>query len=119
MSLLSFEKNKSEEIIKRRQEVEQILKRYPDRIPVIVERMDKNVPEIDKKKFLIPSNNMTVGEFFYVIRKRLRLAPEKTLYLFVKNTLLPQSELMSVVYKNYKGNDNYLTLYYGSENTFG
>jgi len=44
--------------------------KHPDRIPVIVDKRagDSSLPEIDKKKFLVPSD-LTVGQFMYVIRK--------------------------------------------------
>ena len=39
-----------------------------NRIPIIVESSDTNIPKIDKKKFLVP-NDITCGQFLYVIRK--------------------------------------------------
>ena len=48
---------------KRCQESKKIRDKYPDRIPIIVERDDNNdVPDIDKKKFLVP-DNITMGQF--------------------------------------------------------
>jgi GABA(A) receptor-associated protein len=44
---------------------------------VIVERAPKSdIAEIDKKKYLVPMD-LTVGQFVYVIRKRIKLSPEK------------------------------------------
>jgi GABA(A) receptor-associated protein len=103
----------------RKEEVSRILNKFPDRIPVILEKLSKTDPDIDKKKFLVPASDMTVGQFFYIVRKRLRLKPEETLYFFVNNMLLSQTELMSVVYKNYKEKDGYLMIKYGRENSFG
>ena len=55
------------------QESERIKEKYADRIPVIVERTSSsNLPELDKHKFLVP-NTLTVGQFLYVIRKRIKL----------------------------------------------
>ena len=64
--------------------------KHPDRIPVIVEKRqrDASLPEIDKKKFLVPSD-LTVGQFVYVIRKRIKLAPEQAIFLFVSAGTLP------------------------------
>jgi GABA(A) receptor-associated protein len=42
-------------------------------------------PEIDKKKYLVPTD-LTVGQFVYVIRKRIDLNAEKALYVFVAST---------------------------------
>jgi GABA(A) receptor-associated protein len=56
---------------------------------VIVERADKtDIPDIDKKKYLVPAD-LTVGQFVYVIRKRIKLSPEKAIFIFVKNVLPP------------------------------
>ncbi|GAA5982691.1 hypothetical protein JCM11641_002338 [Rhodosporidiobolus odoratus] len=64
---------------KRKAEAERIRQKYPDRIPVICEKADKtDIPAIDKKKYLVPAD-LTVGQFVYVIRKRIKLAPEKAI----------------------------------------
>lgn len=66
--------------------------KHPDRIPVIVDRRvgDSSLPEIDKKKFLVPSD-LTIGQLMYVIRKRIKLAPEQAIFLFVATGTLPPS----------------------------
>ena len=106
---------------KRLDEANRVLEKYPDRIPIIVERNTKthnSLPVIDKKKFLVP-NDLTVGQFVYVIRKRIKLSPEKAIFLMV-NSVLPQtSMLMSDLYAQYKHDDNFLYITYSSENTFG
>lgn len=104
---------------KRREESTRILAKYPDRIPVIVEKNHKGqVPDIDKCKFLVPID-LTVGQFVYVVRKRIKLAPEKAIFLFIKNTLPPTSQLMSAIYEEYKSEDGFLWVTYSGENTFG
>ena len=105
----------------RKDECDRIRSKYPDRIPVIVERSTncRELNEIDKKKFLIPAD-LTVGQFVYVIRRRITLAPEKALFVYINNNTLPAtSELLSVVWKNYKDKDGYLYIKYSGENTFG
>ncbi|KAF8911953.1 autophagy-like protein 8 precursor [Gymnopilus junonius] len=85
---------------KRKAEAERIRQKYPDRIPVICEKADRtDIPTIDKKKYLVPSD-LTVGQFVYVIRKRIKLAPEKAIFIFVDE-------------------DNFLYVSYSGENTFG
>ena len=37
---------------KRKEEAKRILEKYPDRVPVICERVNKTVPDMDKRKFL-------------------------------------------------------------------
>ena len=36
--------------------------------------------------------DLTVGQFVYVIRKRIKVGPEKAIFMFVKNTLPPTGE---------------------------
>nr|CAD1818755.1 unnamed protein product [Ananas comosus var. bracteatus] len=61
--------------------------KYPDRVPVIVEKAEKSdVPDIDRKKYLVPSD-MTLGHFVHVIRKRINLSAEKAMFMFVDNVL--------------------------------
>lgn len=104
---------------KRQAEAARIRDKYPDRIPVIVERADKtNIPDIDKKKYLVPAD-LTVGQFVYVIRKRIRVSPEQAIFMFVRNVLPPTAALMADVYADHKDEDNFLYITYSGENTFG
>lgn len=104
-----------------KEEATRILSKYPDRIPVIISRssLAGDIPEIDKNKFLVPSD-LTVGQFQYVIRKRLRLSPEKALFLFIDNNIQPTSHLMSTVYESSHDEKTlFLFITYGAESTFG
>ena len=97
-----------------------ILENYPDKIPVILHRDPKsNMPDIDKKKYLVPME-LTLGQFIYVIRKRMKLPTEKSMFLFVDNVLPPTGEIMSVIYESHKNkDDNFLHMTYTGENCFG
>eukprot|EP00744_Colponema_vietnamica_P000179 GILI01000325.1.p1 GENE.GILI01000325.1~~GILI01000325.1.p1 ORF type:complete len:121 (-),score=40.35 GILI01000325.1:206-568(-) len=104
---------------KRKAEASRIRSKYPDRIPVICEKGPRtDVPDIDKKKYLVPSD-LTVGQFVYVIRKRIKLSPEKAIFIFVNNTLPPTAALMSSIYEQQKDEDGFLYVTYSGENTFG
>ena len=59
----------------RKEEAARILTKYPDRIPIIIERSQhcsKDIPVVDKKKYLVPCD-LTIGEFMYVLRKRFHI----------------------------------------------
>merc|ERR1712108_114151 len=74
---------------KRRAEGEKIRRKYPDRVPVIVEKSPKaRIGDLDKKKYLVPSD-LTVGQFYFLIRKRISLRPEDALFFFVNNVIPP------------------------------
>ena len=92
--------------------------RYPDRIPVIVEAKS-DVPVLNKRKYLVP-RDLTVGQFLYVLRKRIKLSPDKALFLFFnEQTLSPTSEDMGSVYESNMDPDEFLYAMLCSENTFG
>jgi GABA(A) receptor-associated protein len=94
--------------------------RWSRRAQVIVEKAAKSdVPDIDKKKYLVPSD-ITVGKFVYEIRKHMKLSPEKAIFLFVGNGVLPPTAaLMSQIYDRFKDEDGFLYIVYSGENSFG
>ena len=84
---------------KRRAEGEKIRRKYPDRVPVIVEKSPKaRIGDLDKKKYLVPSD-LTVGQFYFLIRKRISLRPEDALFFFVNNVIPPTSATMGSLYQ--------------------
>ena len=113
-----YKKNNSLE--KRSKESENIIKKYPNRIPVIVERSEKckEINDIDKNKFLVP-NDLTMNQFIYVVRKRLKLSSEKALFVFINDKLMPNSRTLYEIYQEEKEEDDFLYMKYASENTFG
>ncbi|KAL0443362.1 UNVERIFIED_CONTAM: Autophagy-related protein 8C-like [Sesamum latifolium] len=104
---------------RRQAEAARIREKYPDRIPVIVEKAERSdIPDIDKKKYLVPAD-LTVGQFVYVVRKRIKLSAEKAIFIFVKNVLPPTAAMMSAIYDENKDEDGFLYMTYSGENTFG
>jgi len=104
---------------KRKAEALRIREKYSDRVPVIVEKSEKSdIPNIDKKKYLVPAD-LTVGQFVYVIRKRIQLSAEKAIFIFVDNVLPPTGAMMSTIYDENKEEDGFLYVTYSGENTFG
>ena len=94
-------------------------------------------------RYLVPAD-LSVGQFVYVVRKRIKLGAEKAIFVFVKNTLPPTGEsgffsfeylvhvlsfgnvsrvgtaaLMSAIYEENKDEDGFLYMTYSGENTFG
>ncbi|KAI8926501.1 autophagy protein Atg8 ubiquitin like protein [Entophlyctis helioformis] len=97
---------------KRKLEADRIKEKYPDRIPCIVEKAEKSdIPNIDKKKYLVPCD-LTVGQFVWVIRKRIKISSEKAIFIFVNNVLPPASSLLSEVYAQHKDEDGFLYIVY-------
>lgn len=108
---------------KRLQESSRIISKYTERIPVIVEPIGKNKLVLDKKKYLVPSD-MTMGQFIYVIRKRLKIEASKALFLFVCNknnttVLVNGAQLLADIYVQHKDEDKFLYVKFSEENSFG
>jgi len=102
-------------------ESKRVLEKYQDRIPIICEKSikcDKDCPNIDKNKYLV-SHDLTVGQFIYVIRKRMSLSAEKALYLIINGLIPSSSNYLFSLYNYYKEEDNFLYITYTFENTFG
>lgn len=106
----------------RQEESHRVLKKYPDRVPVVCERYTHsahNIPHLSKTKYLIP-NTITMGQFLYVIRSRLQLPPTVGLFIYTDNRQLPGSiEVVRDVYDRCRDTDGFLYLYYTGENVYG
>ena len=102
---------------KRSNESARIKKKYPDRTPIIV-TVGKDLPPLDKSKYLVPQD-LTVGEFQYVIRKRIQLTPEKAIFFFINNSLVPISRTVREIYNDYADEDGFLYILIMTESTFG
>jgi GABA(A) receptor-associated protein len=104
----------------RKKESNRVLTNYPNKIPIICEKtkQSEKIPDIDKHKYLIPMD-LTIGQFMFVIRKRMKLTPEMAIYIFIKGIIPPTSALISSLYNDYKDEDGFLYLEYSGENTFG
>ena len=113
-----FKKEKG--LDERKNEYKRISIKYPDLIPVICERMNgSNVPESQRRKYLVP-RDITMGQFKYVIRKRIELRPDQALFVFVnKSVLAPTNTLITDIHKEYADEDGFLYMIYSGENTFG
>uniref|UniRef100_A0A1I7VLK6 Lgg-1 n=3 Tax=Filarioidea TaxID=6295 RepID=A0A1I7VLK6_LOALO len=104
---------------KRRAEGEKIRRKYPDRIPVIVEKAPKaRLRDLDKKKYLVPSD-LTVGQFYFLIRKRIHLRPEDALFFFVNNSIPQTMTTMGQIYQENHEEDLFLYIAYSDESVYG
>jgi GABA(A) receptor-associated protein len=100
-------------------ESKRIMEKYPDKIPVICERnFTSTLPKIDKHKYLVPMD-LTIGQFIYVIRKRIKITPQQAIYLFIKGHMPPSNEPMNMTYSKFRDEDGFLYISYTNENTFG
>ena len=108
---------KSKEKLK--ESVDKIRVKYPDKVPVFVTRgkSDRILKDIKQNKFLVPEN-ITIGQFMFILRKKIDLGAEMAIFLFINNGILPaQTTTMENLYNNYKNKDGLLEIYYCGENT--
>ena len=56
------------------------------------------IGDLDKKKYLVPSD-LTVGQFYFLIRKRVQLRADDALFFFVNNVIPPTSATMGSLYQ--------------------
>ena len=117
----NFKFKKKHNFYKRLDESYRIRKKYPEKVPIIVEKHKgySEIPDIDRSKYLVP-NDITMAEFMYVIRKRIRISSDKSIYLFVENLgLVPTSLHIQQVYDPAQDKDGFLYIHYCGESTFG
>ncbi|XP_047124891.1 microtubule-associated proteins 1A/1B light chain 3A isoform X2 [Hydra vulgaris] len=105
----------------RKRESESISAKYPDKVPLIIERYksEKALPVLEKMKYLVPSD-MTVGMLSNVIRKRLQLNSSQSLFLLINSRNICSSSLTLLdVYREEKDEDGFLYIVYASQEVFG
>ena len=101
-------------------ESKKVLFKYPNRIPIICEKASSksDLPNIDKIKYLVPID-LTLGQFVFIIRNRMKLRPEEAIFLLISNNIFSTSTMVGTLYDIYKDQDGFLYIQYCKENTFG
>jgi GABA(A) receptor-associated protein len=100
-------------------ESERLKQKYPNRIPIILDKdSSSDIQNIDKHKYLVP-DDYSVGQFLFLIRKRIKINDEQALFLYVNNFIPPNSSLISQLFKEYRDKDGFLYIIYQGENVFG
>lgn len=95
-----------------------MLKRYPSRIPVILESEDI-AAVLHRQKYMAPKG-ISFGQFMFVLRNRLKLKPEQGLFFFSeKRYLLCASDVVAEIYRRHQDEDGFLYIWCSLENTFG
>ncbi|XP_069680982.1 microtubule-associated proteins 1A/1B light chain 3C-like isoform X2 [Periplaneta americana] len=105
----------------RQEEVAAIRARFPNKVPVIVDRFHRelSLPRLDKTKFLVPQE-ITLSQFVAIIRARMQLGATQAFYLLVDNrSLLSLSKTLAEVYSEHHDGDGFLRVTYASQEVFG
>ncbi len=100
-------------------EFEKIQKKYPNTVCIFVQLAKKaDLPPLDKHKYLVPKT-ITVGQFLFILRKRMKLSSDKALFIFIGHTLPSSSQTMAELYATHKSTDGALRITCTSESVFG
>nr|WNS68465.1 autophagy-related protein 8 [Trichomonas gallinae] len=103
----------------RQAESANIIRKYKSHVPVIVDKDPKcTLPDIERQKFLVPSE-LSIGQFVYVVRKRINLQSASAIFLFVNKKLPPPNSTMGVLYEENRDEDGFMYCLYSSDNSFG
>jgi GABA(A) receptor-associated protein len=99
---------------------QRVMNKYPDRKPVIIEKMtNSKLPDLPQKKYLLP-DEMQFSQVAVIIRKNIKLEPNEALFIMVNNHLVSNSRIISEIYNEYSNkDDSLLYIMYTTENTFG
>ena len=99
-------------------EGKKIRKKDSDWVLVIVEEAPKpQRGDLDKKKYLVPSD-LIIGQFYFLIWKRIHLQAEDALFFFVNNVLPPTSAMMGQLRQEHHEADFFLYITYSDENVW-
>lgn len=105
----------------RRRDVDEIIKKHPHKVPIIIERAknEKSLGLLDKSKFLVPEE-LTMSQLTTIIRRRLHLTDTQSFYLIVnRRTMVSASMTLAEVYRADKDTDGFLYITYASQEMFG
>ena len=118
---MEYQYKKTKTLLERQNEAKEIIEKYPQRIPVICERdPSSTLEDIQKKKYLVPYD-MTVSQFSFIIRQKLRLTKEAALFLLVNGKVsIVGNQTISEAYQTHKDiDDSFLYITYTSQLTWG
>lgn len=122
ISMSQYSKFKSQYSFQDRvSESTRILKKHPERIPIILEKSKANgldLPDIVKVKYLVP-RELTVCQFNFFVRQRLKLASDESLFLFINKKVISSICIIGDVYQYEKDADGFMYVEYAREQTFG
>ena len=102
---------------KRKQMSEKIIKQYPDKIPIICEKDPRSkLKDIEKTKYLMPKD-LTVSQFHLIIRNKIELNQEESLFLLVdgKISLVGETRLGDIYEKYANKEDGFLYIVYAEQ----
>lgn len=93
-----------------------LMEKHPHAIPIIVDC--KNDIKLLKKKYIVPKT-LTMGQFMYMIKKKLSLDSTQSIFLLCNNILLNNTQMIINIYNRHHDDDGFLYIILTLENVFG
>ena len=108
---------------KRVMESNDIIRKYPDYIPVIIDCCDELSNIIKKRKYLVPKD-VLISYFLCIVKQKMApIDSKKALIMFCDNKMLNPTQNIGIIHYDYLSNkkfdDKYLYIFLTLENTFG
>jgi len=97
----------------RKNESSRILKKYPNMVPIILEKSDQsNTENIKKHKYIFP-RSVSFEAVITKVRRMLNLTSDKPLYFFINNEKVPKTtDNLGDLYRIHKDKDLFLYITY-------
>jgi len=99
-----------------------LIKKYKDRLPIIIEKNETFELVLDNYKYLLPKK-MIISEYIYIIRNKIKIKPAQALFMLIKSksgyVLAPLTNTIEEIYNTHHDNDGFLYITFKLENTFG
>ena len=125
---------KKDDWTKRLSKSQYLRQKHPDRILVIVDRVDTKTPKLKENRFLVPTEMMrtekgekiseptSIGHLLHILRRYVpSLSSDKALFLSIcdTNILPPIQTSLSQIYWEHHDRDGFLYMTVMIESTFG
>lgn len=102
----------------RRKKSEELLKKHPEQIPIILYTNDESNIVINKNKYLV-SKDIKFSQFITQARKRIQINFNEGLFFLVNNKIMMLNEQVNQLYEREKNMDGFLYVYVCKESTYG
>lgn len=121
---MEFKFRKTHNPEERKKESENVLKKFPGKIPCIMEKdpsskFENYDEEKVKKKYLL-APDITADQLIAMLKSNLKLDPTSALFVTIEGKIaLAGMSLMGDIYETHKNEDGFLYICYSSQQCWG
>ena len=106
----------NQDLEERKKSSESIIKKYPKSVPIIVDC--KSDIGLDKNKYIV-LKTLTIDQFMYTLRKKIKIDSSKSIFLLCNNTMISNNQMIINIYNKHHHLDGFLYIILTLENVFG